>query len=151
MFSLFLYASDTHSSHFQTSRCVQETTWIRTLFSLWQQKRNLKQGHVNWPRYCNHAHKGQYPAWEETSTSCGPRQLLCSGGGFNFNAPAPLRTLASDESLGHISWHSPCILLLSSPSITATTTPFPSLPSPLPHVSFKMEELPWLYTMIDVT
>lgn len=35
----------------------------------------------------------------KTSTSCGPRQLLCFGGGFNFNAPVPHWTLACDEPL----------------------------------------------------
>lgn len=141
--SPFLYASDIYSSQFQTSCCVQEASWTGTVLFLRQQKRNLKQGHVNWPRYCNHVHKGQYPAWEETSTSCRSRQLLCTGGGFNFNAPVPLWSLASDELLGPILWHSPFI----QPSINST----PLSPPPSRHVSLKTEEFAWHYTMIDET
>lgn len=129
LFRLFLYANDTHSSNFQISCCVKEATWIGRLLFLWQQKRKLKQGHVNWPRYCNHVHKGQYPAWEETSTFCRPRQLLYSSGGLYFNTPALLWKLASEKSLGCISWNSPSFY----PALYHLHHSPPSRPFPLCH------------------
>lgn len=47
------------------SCCAQEALRMGTPLSRWQQRGNLKQGHINWPRYCNHVHKGQYPACKD--------------------------------------------------------------------------------------
>lgn len=54
-----------------------------------------------------------------------PVQLLCSAASWNFNAPAFFWTLASDDLLGCILWHSPCLI---QSSITSTTRLF--FPSP---------------------
>lgn len=92
----------------------------------WQQKRYLMQGHVNWPRCCSHVHKGQFPAWEEMSTSCRPRKLLCSGAGFNFNAPALFWTVASDvTNLLTFSIYPPFYLVLYHLNQLFSCCPFP--------------------------
>lgn len=48
-------------------------------YSFWQQRRNLKRGHIRWPRYCNCVHRGRYPA------SRSRHLALYSGGGASIS------------------------------------------------------------------
>lgn len=78
--------------HFQMSCCAREALRMGTPLFLWQQRGNLKQGHINWPRYCNPVHKGQYPGWED---------VCLLGGHTNYCVSAQASISVHQRLAGH--------------------------------------------------
>lgn len=112
---------------------------------------HLRQRDINWPRYCNQVPHmpisclgwgASLPPLSLTTARLGLCQLLCSGGGFYFNAPALLWTLLSDESPGPILWHPS----LTRPPLHSHPSPspsiYPSLPitTPSPSTSYSCKQ-----------
>lgn len=110
-----------------------------TALFLWQQRGNLKQGHINWPRYCNHVHKGQYPAWED---------VCLLGGHTNYCVSAQASISVHQRLAGH--W--PVIIRWIYPVTFASAFIRPSIRwhPPLPSTALEPED-GWASLLVTVT